>query len=74
MRTGRTRIVVVARNLETGEKFICYEGTNLLEGKLTMRVFKQMDKEEGNEGLYFYSVLQKGTLGCDNSRIINGRC
>lgn len=74
MRTEKTRIVVVARNLETDEKFICYEGTNLLEGKLTMRVFKQMDKEEGNEGLYAYSVLQKGTLGYDNSRIINGRC
>lgn len=70
MRTGKTRIVVVARNLATDEKFICYEGTNLLEGKLTMRVFKQMDKEEGNEGLYAYSVLQEGTLGYERMQMV----
>lgn len=61
MRTGKNRFVIVARNLVTDEKFVCYEGTNIQEGKKTMRVFRQMDKEEGNEGLYAYQIIKDGS-------------
>ena len=61
MRTGKNKYVIVTRNLITDEKFICYSGTNIQEVKKTMRVFRQMDKEEGNEGLYTYRIVKEGS-------------
>lgn len=70
MRTGKNKFVIVARNLATDEKFVCYKGTNMQEGTRTMRVFRQMDKEEGNEGLYAYSVVKEGTLGYERLQMV----
>ena len=61
MREGK--ILLLATNNITLERNICYSGKNANEARHTNHTLRRMDAEEGNKGLWTYTLLEQDAEG-----------
>lgn len=61
MREGK--ILLLATNNITLERNICYSGKNANEARHTIHILRRMDAEEGNKGLWTYTLLEQDAEG-----------